>query len=76
MAIPKIEKFQSNYTDLCGNCKAEGRVWKVLEVNPHNGEERGYWTVCPLCEGTGMVSVQKTTMVIITAKKLKECSKE
>jgi hypothetical protein len=75
MPDPKIERFQSTYTDLCGACKAEGRVWRVTDRNPHTGEEKGDWKTCQLCGGTGLVSVTKTTVVSIIAKELKPCSK-
>lgn len=61
------KKYFSQEVQVCGNCKGEGRCYFPAN-NPHNGDEEGHENVCYMCQGSGLVQVNKQTIVTIMPK--------
>lgn len=69
------KKYTSSEVLVCGECKGEGSI--VIQgacINQHKGEYEDPITLtCKLCNGSGMVTVSKLTIVTVTPKHPTPC---
>lgn len=61
--VTEIKQYVQTNPDLCGKCKGDGQVW-VPGTKLHNFDD-SHFEKCPLCEGSGMITVTRETVVTI-----------
>lgn len=60
--------YSTTETAVCTDCKGEGSIVIKGEHLGHGRYAADSTETCETCEGSGMVSVEKKTVVTITAK--------
>lgn len=68
----KKSSYQSTVTAVCTDCNGEGVIIVRGEHLGHGRYADDTHEQCETCEGTGLVSVNKSTTVVITPKRTKQ----